>query len=125
MKKIKIAYISTTGLDVFPLISALKELETEKGDLAEVILRSKDDLADPKTMNEFMSFAAASDLAILSLHGGKAILNSFDEIAFRLKDANVPVVCPLCCKISTKSHVKSRRAVNEITSSYFFTRFNN
>ena len=30
MKKIKIAYISTTGLDVFPLITALEELETEK-----------------------------------------------------------------------------------------------
>ena len=41
MKKIKIAYISTTGLDVFPLITALEELETEKGDVAEVILRSK------------------------------------------------------------------------------------
>ncbi len=35
------------------------------------------------------------------------------------------VVYPLCCKISAKSHVKSRRAVNEITASYFFTRFNN
>ena len=62
MKKIKIAYISTTGLDVFPLITALEELETEKGDVAEVILRSKDDLADPKTMDDFMSFAVGSDL---------------------------------------------------------------
>ena len=91
MKKIKIAYISTTGLDVFPLITALEELETEKGDVAEVILRSKDDLADPKTMDDFMSFAVGSDLAILSLHGGKAILGSFDEIAGRLRDANVPM----------------------------------
>jgi len=91
MKKIKIAYISTTGLDIFPLITALKELETEKGDVAEVILRSKDDLADPKTMDDFMSFAAGSDLAILSLHGGKAILGSFDEIVLRINEANVPL----------------------------------
>ncbi|OPX78772.1 MAG: magnesium chelatase subunit H [Methanosaeta sp. PtaB.Bin039] len=91
MKKIEIAYISTTGLDVFPIISAPKELKTKKGDVAEVILRYKDDLSDPKTMDDFMSFAVGSDLAIQSPHGGKAILGSFDEITLRLKGANVPL----------------------------------
>jgi len=91
MKKIKIAYISTTGLDVFPLITALKELESEKGDVAELYLRSKDDIRDPKAMDDFMRFAADSDLAVLSLHGGKAILESFDIIVARLKDAKVPL----------------------------------
>jgi len=45
--------------------------------------------------------------------------------SFSITSAKNRVVCPLCCKISIKSHVKSRRAVNEITASYFFTRFNN
>ena len=91
MKKIKIAYISTTGLDVFPLITALKELVAEKGDMAEVYLRSKEDLIDPKSFDDFMRFAVESDLAIFSLHGGKKILDGFDDIALGLKDAKVPL----------------------------------
>jgi hypothetical protein len=46
-------------------------------------------------------------------------------LIFGIDNCGNVVACPLCCKISAKSRVKSRRAVNEITASYFFTRFNN
>ena len=89
MNKIKIAFLSTTGLDVFPMISALKELIEESGEIAEVCLRSKDDLADAKGMDEFMRFAVESNLAIISLHGGKKSLGGFEDMASKIKAANV------------------------------------
>ncbi|HPT38157.1 MAG TPA: cobaltochelatase subunit CobN, partial [Methanothrix sp.] len=83
------AFLSTTGLDVFPMISALKELIEESGEIAEVCLRSKDDLADAKGMDEFMRFAVESNIAIISLHGGKKSLGGFEEMASKIKEAKV------------------------------------
>jgi hypothetical protein len=84
MDRIKIAYISTSGSDVFPLISALKELKVERGDVAEVCLRSKEDLSDPDGLEEFIHRAEESDLVIVSLHGGKKILECFDQVVERI-----------------------------------------
>jgi len=50
---------------------------------------------------------------------------TYNNYIKNIKTIPILVACPLCCKISAKSHVKSRRDVNEITASYFFTRFNN
>ena len=53
-KKVKIAYVTTQeASDVFPLISALKELIRQHGEVAEVAVRSGEDLKDVDQWEEF------------------------------------------------------------------------
>jgi len=87
-KKLKIAYVTTQeASDVFPLISALKELIGLKGEIAEVAIRSGEDLKDPVQKEQFLPIAKSSHLVIFNLHGGKKSLPIFDELIFKLKDS--------------------------------------
>ena len=91
-KKVKIAYVTTQeASDVFPLISALKELIRQYGEIAEVAVRSGEDLKDADQWEEFEHFARSCHLAIFNLHGGKKSLSSFDELVQRLQDSSVSI----------------------------------
>ncbi len=75
-KKIKIAYVTTQeASDVFPLISALKELIRHYGEIAEVAIRSGEDLKDADQRERFEHFARSCHIAIINLHGGKKSLS--------------------------------------------------
>ncbi|MEI2763352.1 cobaltochelatase subunit CobN [Methanothrix soehngenii] len=91
-KKVKIAYVTTQeASDVFPLISALKELIRQHGEVAEVAVRSGEDLKDVDQWEEFEHFARSCHIAIFNLHGGKKSLSSFDELVQRLQDSSVSI----------------------------------
>jgi len=90
--KIKIAYITTQeASDVFPLISALKELTRQRGDLAEVAIRSGEDLMDAACLEEFEQKAFHSQVVIFNLHGGKKSLPCFDHMISRLREGNARI----------------------------------
>ena len=91
-KKVKIAYVTTQeASDVFPLISALKELIRQHGEVAEVAVRSGEDLKDVDQWEEFEHFARSCHIAIFNLHGGKKSLSSFDELVQSLQDSSVSI----------------------------------
>ncbi|HNY35365.1 MAG TPA: cobaltochelatase subunit CobN, partial [Methanothrix soehngenii] len=77
--------------DVFPLISALKELIRQHGEVAEVAVRSGEDLKDVDQWEEFEHFARSCHIAIFNLHGGKKSLSSFDELVQSLQDSSVSI----------------------------------
>jgi len=89
------------------IIEIIKDLN-----LAGTILLHAPDYTCPE-LHSIDSASVVFDLSDNILGHGKPLI------------ATYLVVCPHCCKISAKSRVKSRRAVNEITAGYFFTRFNN
>ena len=76
MEKVRIAYVTTHQADVFPFISAFREILDEVGEVAEVRLRSGEDLVEADQLEEFVRFASTSHLLILHLHGGKKSLYS-------------------------------------------------
>jgi len=90
--KVKIAYVTTQeASDVFPLTSALKELIRQKGEVAEVAVRSGEDLKDAAQMEQFVQFARGCHLVIFNLHGGKKSLPSFDELIQRLQNSGASI----------------------------------
>jgi cobaltochelatase CobN len=91
-KKIKIAYLTTQeASDVFPLISAFKELIKQHGNIAEVAIRSGEDLKDLGRLEDFERIAQGSHLVIFNLHGGKKSLPCFDDLISRIKERDVQV----------------------------------
>ncbi|OPY53679.1 MAG: cobaltochelatase subunit CobN [Methanosaeta sp. PtaU1.Bin060] len=92
MTKVRIAYITTQeSRDVFPLISALKELLDKNNDVAEIYLRAGEDLSAAKEIDELMHFASHAHLVIFSLMGGKKNLACFDRLVNRLDELAVPI----------------------------------
>lgn len=91
MEKIRIAYVTTHQADVFPFISAFREILDEVGEVAEVRLRSGEDLVEADQLEEFVRFASISHLIILHLHGGKKSLACFDDLVSELESAGVPI----------------------------------
>jgi len=91
MEKTRIAYVTTHPTDVFPLISAYREIVDEVGDFAELQLRSKEDLMMANQFEEFVQFASSSHLVIFHLHGGKKSLSCFDDLVSKLEMAGVPI----------------------------------
>jgi len=90
--KVKIAYVTTQeASDVFPLISALKELIRQKGEVAEVAVRSGEDLKDAVQREQFEQFARGCHLVIFNLHGGKKSLPCFDELIQRLQKSSTSI----------------------------------
>ncbi|NMC09836.1 MAG: cobaltochelatase subunit CobN [Methanothrix sp.] len=90
--KVKIAYVTTQeASDVFPLISALKELIRQKGEVAEVAVRSGEDLKDAVLREQFERFARGCHLVIFNLHGGKKSLPSFDELIQGLQNSGASI----------------------------------
>ncbi|HOT07404.1 MAG TPA: cobaltochelatase subunit CobN [Methanotrichaceae archaeon] len=91
-KKVKIAYVTTQeASDVFPLISALRELIRQKGEIAEVAVRSGEDLKDAAQRERFVLSARCCHLVIFNLHGGKKSLPCFDELIKRLKESRASI----------------------------------
>ncbi|NPV62315.1 MAG: cobaltochelatase subunit CobN [Methanotrichaceae archaeon] len=92
MKKIKMAYITTQeASDIFPLVSALKELIRQKGEIAEVAVRSGEDLKDATQIEQLEKIACDCHLVLFNLHGGKKSLPCFDELIKRLQDRNAAI----------------------------------
>ena len=92
MKKVKIAYITTQeASDVFPLISALKELISQHGKIADVAIRSGEDLKDSARREELERIACDSHLVIFNLHGGKKSLPCFDELMGKLQGSKASI----------------------------------
>ncbi len=88
-KKLRIAYVTTQeASDVFPLVSALKELIRQKEEVAEVAVRSGEDLKDAAQLEKFARFARSCHLVIFNLHGGKKSLSCFDQLIPKLQDSN-------------------------------------
>ncbi|OPY50762.1 MAG: cobaltochelatase subunit CobN [Methanosaeta sp. PtaU1.Bin060] len=93
MTGIKIAYITTQeASDVFPLISALNELIRRKGELADVAIRSGEDLMDRTRLEEFERIAAGCQIVIFNLHGGKRSLPCFDELIQNLQGSRANIL---------------------------------
>jgi len=93
MTKIKIAYITTQeASDVFPFISALNELIRQKGKIADVTIRSGEDLMDRSCQEEFERIAAGCQLVVFNLHGGKKSLHCFDGLIQNLQGTKVPIL---------------------------------
>lgn len=91
-KKVKIAYITTQeASDVFPLISALKELIHREGEVAEMAIRSGEDLKDAAQREQFERIALDSDMVIFNLHGGKMSLPCFDELISKLQGGKATI----------------------------------
>jgi cobaltochelatase CobN len=91
VSKIRIAFASTYEMDIYPLVTAVKELSGDMGEIAEVCLRSGDDLRDTVALEEFIRFVSGSHLLIINLHGGKNSLGCFDELHSAAGNAGVPV----------------------------------
>ncbi|MDQ1283142.1 MAG: Cobaltochelatase, CobN subunit, partial [Euryarchaeota archaeon] len=91
MEKTRIAYVTTHPTDIFPLISAYREVVDEVGDFAQLQLRSKEDLMQANQFEEFVQFASSSHLIIFHLHGGKKSLSCFDDLMSKLETAGVPI----------------------------------
>jgi len=90
--KVKIAYITTQeASDVFPLISAFKELISREGGVAEIAIRSGGELKDAACREEFERIAFDSDLVIFNLHGGKRSLPCFDELISKLQGGKAAI----------------------------------
>ena len=92
MSKVKIAYVTTYESDIYPLVTALKELLGERENFAEVCLRSGADLMNADTLGEFARFASGAHVLMINLHGGKTSLMCFDDLVSRVKAAGVPVI---------------------------------
>jgi cobaltochelatase CobN len=70
----------------------LKELIQEMGDVAEVAVRSGEDLKDAPGWVEFEQIASESHLVIFNLHGGKKSLPCFDELVFNLQNTDASIL---------------------------------
>ena len=91
MRKVRIAYLTTGGADVIPLVSAVRALTEEKGEIAEVLLRTGEDLAEPGELENFIRFARESHLLIMHLMGGKKSFPHFDKLISSLEGGSVRI----------------------------------
>ncbi|MCL0065104.1 cobaltochelatase subunit CobN [Dehalococcoidia bacterium] len=91
MEKAKIAYFTTHQSDVVPLISAIKAITEEKGEIANVCLRTGEDFMQPSKLEEFTRFATKSHLLIIHLHGGKKSFPEFDRFMSSLEGKGIPI----------------------------------
>ncbi|MCD6506825.1 cobaltochelatase subunit CobN [Candidatus Poribacteria bacterium] len=91
MEKARIAYLTTGGADVIPLVSAVRAIIEEKGEIVEVCLRTGGDLAEPGELERFIRFAQESHLLIMHLMGGKKSLSHFDKLISSLEGRGIPI----------------------------------
>ncbi|MCL0103226.1 cobaltochelatase subunit CobN [Dehalococcoidia bacterium] len=91
MEKAKIAYFTTNQTDVVPLISAIKAITEEKGEIANVCLRTGEDFMQGGKLEEFTRFATKSHLLIIHLHGGKKSFPEFDRFMSSLEGKGIPI----------------------------------
>jgi cobaltochelatase CobN len=89
MEKARIAYFTTNETDVVPLISAIKDITEEKGEVVKVCLRTGGDFVEPEKLEEFIQFAAESQLLIIHLHGGASSFPEFDMLISSLEGKGV------------------------------------
>jgi cobaltochelatase CobN len=91
MDKARIAYFTTNETDVVPLISAIKAITEEKGEVVKICLRTGGDFMEPDKLEEFIQFAAASQLLIIHLHGGEKSFPEFDRLMSSMEGRGVPI----------------------------------
>ncbi|MCL0058121.1 cobaltochelatase subunit CobN [Dehalococcoidia bacterium] len=91
MEKAKIAYFTAHQSDVVPLISAIKAITEEKGEIANVCLRTGEDFMQPSKLEEFTRFATKSHLLIIHLHGGEKSFPEFDRFMSSLEGKGIPI----------------------------------
>ncbi|MHB8117967.1 MAG: cobaltochelatase subunit CobN [Methanothrix sp.] len=63
----------------------------QEGEVAEICLRSGEDLIKADRLEEFVHFASRSHIAIFNLHGGKKSLPCFDDLISRLAETGVSI----------------------------------
>jgi len=118
MEKIRITYITTQqSKDVVPLVTAFRGILDKEGDIAELQLRSGDDLSDPKLLEALMNFALDSHIVIFSLMGGKKSLSCFDELVKRLSEKGVPIFA----QSGSAEHDLELRNISTVTDSVYET----
>ncbi len=91
MEKARIAYFTTGGADVIPLVSAVRAITEEKGEIIEVCLRTREDFMQPGKLEEFIHFAQECHLVILHLMGGKKSFSDFDKFMSSLEGKGIPI----------------------------------
>jgi cobaltochelatase CobN len=91
MKKVKITFLSTDPSDVVPLISAIRAITEERGEIMKVYLQTGEDFLQPGKLEEFIQFAWESHLLIIHLHGGKRSFSDFDRFMSSLEGKGVPI----------------------------------
>jgi len=91
MEKARIAYFTTNETDVVPLISAIKAITEDKGEIVEVCLRTGGDFMQPDKLEEFIQPAVESQLLIIHLHGGERSFPEFDRFMSSLEGRGVPI----------------------------------
>jgi cobaltochelatase CobN len=118
MEKVRIAYITTQqSKDVVPLVTAFREILDKEGEIAELQLRSGDDLSDLKQIEELTNFAISSHIIIFSLMGGKKSLPCFDELIKRLSEKGVPIFA----QSGSAEHDLELREVSTVTEDVYET----
>ncbi|MEN3036555.1 MAG: cobaltochelatase subunit CobN [Candidatus Methanosuratincola petrocarbonis] len=118
MKKVRIAYITTQqSKDVAPLVTAFGEILNREGNVAEICLRSGDDLSESKLLEELIDFASSSHIVIFSLMGGKKSLPCFDELIKRLSEKGVPIFA----QSGSADHLSELRDVSTVKDDVYKT----
>ena len=91
MEKARIIFLTTNEADVVPLISAIKAITEEKGEMVKVCLRTGEDFMEPGKLEEFIKFAQESHLVIMHFMGGKKSFSDFDRFMSSLEGKDVPI----------------------------------
>ncbi len=91
MEKARIVYLTTTEADVIPLISAIKAITEEKGEIIKVCLRTAEDFMQPGKLEEFIHFAQECHLVVMHFMGGKKSFSDFDKFMSSLEGKGVPI----------------------------------
>lgn len=91
MEKARIAYLTTYGTGVIPLVSAVRSITEEKGETIEVSLRTGEDLTEHSKLEEFIQFAREAHLVIMHFMGGKKSFSGFDKFMSSLEGRGIPI----------------------------------
>ena len=91
MEEARIAYLTTNETDVVPLISAVKAITEEKGEVIKVCLRTGVDFMQPDKLEEFIRFAQKSHLVVMHFMGSEKSISEFDRFMSSLEGKGIPV----------------------------------
>jgi len=91
MEEARIAYLTTNETDVVPVISAIKAITEEKGEVIKVCLRNGVDFMQPDKLEEFIRFAQGSHLVVMHFMGSEKSISEFDRFMSSLEGRGIPI----------------------------------
>jgi cobaltochelatase CobN len=91
MENARIAYLTTNETDVVPLISAIKAITEEKGEIIKVCLRTGGDFMQPDRLEEFIRFAQESHVVVMHFMGSEKSISGFDRFMSSLEGRGIPI----------------------------------